>query len=119
MPPAGEVVFDVDGQTFTFVADEMDYFICDISDEFVNVRSESETASIAVGFDSGLGRGNATMIAEGSEVRYDSFFSAETTGGLAAEAPHVLFEGNFDASQLDNLSDITQVGVGQVAVTCP
>lgn len=119
MPPAGEVVFEVDGQTFTIVADQMDYFICDIGDEFVNVRSESATQDLTVQFDPASGRGNATVTPDGSDVAYNSFFGPETTGGVAVEAPHLLYEAPFDASQLDNLSDISQVGVGRISVTCP
>lgn len=119
MPAHGEVVFEIDGQTFTFKADEMDYFICEIGDDFVNVRSESATQDLTVQFDPTAGLGNATMTPEGSEVRYDSRFGPSTTGGAGAEDPYVLYEGRFDATQLDNISDFSDVGTGRVSVTCP
>lgn len=119
MPGAGEVVFAVDGETFTITADAMDYFTCDPSEEFVNVQSESEAQSLSIQFDPGLGRGNATVRIEGSDFRYDSSFGPETPGGLAVDSPHILYEGRFDASNLNDLADITDVGTGQISVTCP
>lgn len=119
MPLAGEVVFEVDGQTFTIVSTEMDYFICELGDAFVNVRSESATQSLTVQLDTESGRGNANLTAEGSDARYDSFFGPETAGGATVEDPHLLYEGLFDASQIDDISDVSQVGQGRVSVTCP
>ncbi|MDH3190553.1 MAG: hypothetical protein OEM39_07980 [Acidimicrobiia bacterium] len=119
MPAPGEVVFEIGGQTFTFNADEMDYFICEIGDDFVNVRSESGTQDLAVQFDPTAGLGNANLTPEGSGVRYDSFFGPATTGGAAAEEPYVLYEGRFDATQLDNISEFSDVGTGRVSVSCP
>lgn len=119
MPAPGEVVFEIGGQTFTFKADEMDYFICEIGDDFVNVRSESGTQDLTVQFDPTAGLGNATMTPEGSDVRYDSFFGPATTGGAAAEDSYVVYEGRFDATQLDDIGDFSDVGTGRVSVTCP
>lgn len=119
MPAPGEVVFEVDGQTFTFKAEEMDYFICEIGADFVNVRSESATQDLAVQFDPAAGLGNANVTPEGSDVRYDSFVGPATTGGVAAEDPYVLYEGRFDATQLDDISNLSDVGTGRVSVTCP
>ena len=74
---------------------------------------------IDFGLDPAAGLGNANLTPEGSEVRYDSSFNPSTTGGAATDAPYVLYEGRFDASNLDNLSDISDVGTGRVSVTCP
>ncbi len=119
MPPAGEIVFEVDGEAFSIRADAMDYFICELDEAFVNVRSESATQSVTVQVDTQSGRGNANLTAEGSDVRYDSFFGPETVGGAAVEAPHLLYEGRFDASPLGDPGDFSDVGLGRVSVTCP
>ncbi len=118
MPAPGEAVFEVDGQTFTINADDMDYFICEIGD-FVNVRSESGNLSVTVQYDAELGRGNVTFIVEDSNVRYDSFYGPGEAGGVSVEDPYVVYEGGFDATDLDDLSDLSDVGTGRVSVTCP
>lgn len=119
MPPAGEVSFQVDGRIFTIRAEEMDYFICELNDDFTNVRSESETLSLAVQYDPTIARGNASLISEDDGIGYNSFLSEDTYGGIAIETPHLVFEANFDVTQLDNIADVTQVGPGRVEVTCP
>lgn len=118
MPPAGEVRFEVDGQTFTIKADEMDYFICELGGDFTNVRSESETLSLTVQFDPGSERGNASLVTEDDGVQYNSFFGPETPGGVAVEDPYLVYQGRFDETQLDDLS-FDEVGNGRVSVTCP
>ena len=120
MPPPGAVVLEVEGQTFTISADEMDYFVCDIGDDFVSVRSESGSQDLAVQVDrSAAGRGNATVSPAGSDVVYNSFYGPETTGGATVAAPHVVYEGPFDATNVDDINDISDVGTGRVSVTCP
>ncbi len=120
MPPPGAVVLEVEGQTFTISADEMDYFVCDIGDDFVSVRSESGSQDLAVQVErSAEGRGNATISPAGSDVVYNSFYGPETTGGATVAAPHVVYEGPFDATNVDDINDISDVGTGRVSVTCP
>ena len=119
MPPAGTVVFEIDGQTFTISADDMDYFICDIADDFVNVRSESGTQDVTVQFDPVNGLGNAGLTVEGSDVVYNSFFGPATSGGATAEAPYVVYEGEFDTTTAEDPLGATPVGIGRVLVTCP
>ena len=118
MPPAGEVRFEVDGQTFIINADEMDYFICELGGDFTNVRSESETLSLTVRFDPGSERGDASLVSEDDGVQYNSFFGPETPGGVAIEDPYLVYQGRFDETQLDDLS-FDDVGNGRVSVTCP
>lgn len=119
MPAAGEAVIEVDGQTFTIVADTMDYFLCDPSPEFTNVQSESPTQDLSVQADAQSGRGNARAIVEGSDVEYSSFFGPETSGGVSVDGQHILYEGRFSAVNPDNPAEFSDVGTGRVAVTCP
>lgn len=119
MPPAGQAVFEVDGRTFTIAADTMDYFLCDPSAEFTNVQSESDTQDLSVQADAQSGRGGANVTVEGSDVSYQSFFGPETSGGVAVDGPHIVYEGRFDATNVDDPADFTDVGVGRVSVTCP
>lgn len=119
MPAPGQVVLEVDGRTVTFDGADMESFICDVEETFVNVRATSPTESVTVQYDPPSGRGNVTLIKEESGDRYDSFVAPEGPGGVAFEAPHVLYESRFDLSNVDDLSDITDIGIGRVSVTCP
>lgn len=119
MPPAGEVVIEIDGQSFTIDSATMDYFVCDPSPEFTNVQSESPTQDLGVQADAQSGRGGANVTVEGADVVYNSFFGPETSGGVAVEGHHIVYEGRFDATNPDDPSDFTDVGTGRISVTCP
>ena len=97
----------------------MDYFTCELDGPFVTVRSESGAQSLTVQFDADSGRGNANLQPEGLTLVYNSFFGPETAGGIAIEAPHLLYEGRFDATNPDDPADFSDVGIGRVSVTCP
>lgn len=118
MPPAGEAVLEIDGQTFTIRAAEMDQFTCADDGGFLNIRATSATRDLTVQFTSDVGRGNVTLTDADLDVRYDSFFSAETGGGITVEMPYVVYEARFDATNNEDFS-ITDVGPGRVLVTCP
>jgi len=118
MPPAGEVTLDVDGQVFTVRADDMDYFICELTGDFINVRSEGPTQDITIQYDPNFTTGNVTWIL-GDGTRYDSFFNEGTGGGAAVEAPHLVYEAQFNTSTAEDPFAANDVGVGRVEVTCP
>ena len=119
MPPVGEVVIAIDGQTFTIEAATMDYFTCDPSPEFTNVQSESATQDLGIQADAQSERGGANVTVEGSDVVYNSFFGPETSGGVAVDGQHIVYEGRFDATNPDDPASFTDVGTGRISVTCP
>lgn len=119
MPPAGQVIFEVDGQTFTINSADMDYFLCEPDPEFTNVQSESETQDLSVQFDAQAERGGVRVIVAGSDLVYGSFFGPETAGGISVEAPYIVYEGIFDVYHPDDPIDVTVLGMGRVSVTCP
>ncbi|NND01867.1 MAG: hypothetical protein HKN91_03695 [Acidimicrobiia bacterium] len=118
MPSAGEITFAVDGQTFRVTAAEVDFYTCDIDETFVNVRAESESQNWTIQIDPGSGRANASLELREQSVSYGSFTGPEAAGGTDTDAPYVLYVGRFDRTNLDDLSDFSDVGTGRVSVTC-
>ena len=123
MPPPGEAHLSVDGQTYVFRLAEEESFACDLGDDEVNVNiqfSGPEVFNLLVlPQGDGTVAGSVTVIPEGSEARFDSGTGGGSNGTVAIEPPHVLYESRFDATPIDDLANVEDVGRGTLAVTCP
>lgn len=124
MPPEGQAVVDVDGKTFAF--EETDFenrlFTCEIRDNGISVNFQDEGHDL---FLSGATQTDGSILAsttinpKGENFRYDSTNGGGRGGGVAIDGNHILFVGQFDSTPLDDPSDISDVGEGSIAVTCP
>lgn len=119
MPAPGEIVLEVDGQTFTVTADDVDFYTCDIDEGFINVRAESASQNWTVQIDTVSGRANASLQLNDPGIVYTSFTGPEVPGGASVEAPYVLYEAPFTSYPTDDLADVTELGTGRASVTCP
>lgn len=124
MPPPGEAIVEVDGQTFVFRQSDMldSPFACEVRDDGFTINFQSDRHDMllqgAVQAD-GTILASTTVVPEESDFRYSSTNGGGNGGGATAQGQQVLFVSRFDATPKDDLASFADVGQGSVAVTCP
>lgn len=122
MPPAGEAHVEVDGKTFIFLQADVSerLFSCDITDAGVSINFQTDGHDLLI---QGAGATpeelivNITVSPEEGDLVYTS--SNFESGGINAEAPYVVYVGEFDTRAKLDPTDTGTVGEGTISVTCP
>lgn len=86
MPPAGEAIVEVNGETFVFTAADMTErtFTCEIRDNGITVNFQSDDHNLVLNGATqadGSILVSATVIPEGSDFQFDSSNAGGNSGG--------------------------------------